>query len=70
MTVNARRMGFEAYAGVRPSPPALARFPTVVHPSCSFLRCCLVAIRTVVVIPVYLPVSVAIYYRYAFREGN
>jgi hypothetical protein len=63
-------MGLNAYTGVRPSPQALARFLTFGHPSCFFLRCFFVAIRTVVVILVYLPVSVAIYYRYAFRGGN
>jgi hypothetical protein len=35
--------GFNAYAGVRPDPPALDRFPTVNHCSCSF-PCYLVAI--------------------------
>jgi hypothetical protein len=50
--------------------PTFAAFPTIGHPSSFFLRCFFVAIRTVVVIPVYLPVSVSIYYRYAFRGGN
>jgi hypothetical protein len=67
MSVNACRVGFNAYAGVRPSPPARLRFPTVGHLSCFFLRCFFVAIRTVVAIHVYPPFSVAIYYRYSFR---
>jgi hypothetical protein len=50
--------------------PTFAAFPTVGYFSCFFLRRFFVAIRTVVVIPVYFPVSVAIYYRYAFHGCN
>jgi hypothetical protein len=50
--------------------PTVAAFPAVDYFSCFFLRCCFVAILTVVVIPVYFPVSVAIYYRYSFRGDN
>jgi hypothetical protein len=37
--------GFNAYAGFLHSLPALALFPTVCHPSCSFLRCHMVTIQ-------------------------
>jgi hypothetical protein len=46
MMVKASFGGLNAYADVRPSPLALAVFPKVCHPSCSFLCFHLVGIHT------------------------
>jgi hypothetical protein len=75
MTFNACWGRHSAYAGVRPSPPLLARFPTVSHPSFSFLRCYSVAILTLLVIPAYLCMAYlhvcgASCYQYSFRRHS
>jgi hypothetical protein len=51
MTVNAWWWGLNVYAGIRPFPPALARFPTVGHPSCPLFCCHSVAIQTFLAVP-------------------
>jgi hypothetical protein len=66
--------GLYAYAGVCPSPPALSRFPTVVHISRSFLSCYLFAIPNFSVIPacflvIHRLVSDADYFLLPFRSG-
>jgi hypothetical protein len=66
---------FNAYAGVRPSSPALALFPTVCHPSCLFLRCYVVTIQTFLAIPTclylaYLHVSGADHFPPSFLRSS
>jgi hypothetical protein len=54
MTVNVWWEGVSAYAGVRPSLPALIHFPASGHPYCAFLRRLSAAILSFLVNPAYL----------------